>query len=161
MADEVVQPEEVTRVGVRERRRGRRLAGQNRGKDKRNDGQGAKYDEVSKDAGAAQAISACCQMRTCGGLSISAGIMWLANGSRLSCGRRARRRKGVGRQSVPARAQHSGSLRAISARQLQALVRQLPTWAKCYGVLTLSQSTRRALVTSIVRVSRRYGSATT
>ena len=42
--------------------------------------------EVSKDAGAAQAISACCQMRTCGSLSTSAGIMWLANGSRLSCG---------------------------------------------------------------------------
>ena len=49
---------------------------------------------------------------------------WLPNGSRLSCGRLARRRKGVGRQSVPARAQHSASLRAITARQLQALVRQ-------------------------------------
>src|SRR5437762_2960200 len=45
------------------------------------------------------------------------------NGSRLSCGRPARRRKSVGRQSVPARAQHSASLRAITARQLQALVR--------------------------------------
>src|SRR5207247_466178 len=45
------------------------------------------------------------------------------NGSRLSCGRLARWRKGVGRQSVPARAQHSASTRAISARQLQALVR--------------------------------------
>jgi len=31
----------------------------------------------------------------------------LPNGSRLSCGRPPRRRKGVGRQSVPARAQHS------------------------------------------------------
>ena len=46
------------------------------------------------------------------------------NGSRLSCGRPARRSKAVGRQSVPARAQHSASLKAISARQLQALVRQ-------------------------------------
>src|SRR6266516_1688576 len=46
------------------------------------------------------------------------------NGSRLSCGRPTRRRKGVGRQSVPARAQHSVSFRAIIARQLQALVRQ-------------------------------------
>src|SRR5881396_3816089 len=50
----------------------------------------------------------------------------LPNGSRLSCGRLARRRKGVGRQSVPVRAQHSASLRAITARQLQALVRRLP-----------------------------------
>src|SRR5207249_2597247 len=50
------------------------------------------------------------------------------NGSRLSCGRRARRRKDVGRQSVPTRAQHSDSIKAITARQLQALVRQhLPT----------------------------------
>src|SRR5437588_864829 len=45
------------------------------------------------------------------------------NGSRLSCGRLARRRKSSGRQSVPARAQHSASLKAITARQLQALVR--------------------------------------
>src|SRR5438477_2208263 len=52
----------------------------------------------------------------------------LPNGSRLSCGRRARRRKDVGRQSVPTRAQHSDSIKAITARQLQALVRQhLPT----------------------------------
>ena len=50
--------------------------------------------------------------------------MVLPNGSRLSCGRLARRRKGVGRQSEPARAQHSASSRAITARQLQALVRQ-------------------------------------
>ncbi len=48
------------------------------------------------------------------------------NGSRLSCGRPARRRKGSGRQSVPARAQHSASLKAITARQLQALVRPPP-----------------------------------
>ncbi len=46
------------------------------------------------------------------------------NGSRLSCGRLARRRKSSGRQSVPARAQHSASLKAITARQLQALVRR-------------------------------------
>jgi len=48
------------------------------------------------------------------------------NGSRLSCGRLARRRKGGGRQSVPARAQHSASFRATTARQLQALVRPRP-----------------------------------
>ena len=53
--------------------------------------------------------------------------MLLPNGSRLSCGRLPRRRKGRGRQSVPARAQHSASLRAINARQLQALVRRQPT----------------------------------
>src|SRR5439155_25720367 len=47
----------------------------------------------------------------------------LPNGSRLSCGRPVRRRKGVGRQSVPARAQHSATFEAITARQLQALVR--------------------------------------
>src|SRR6266699_3494444 len=46
------------------------------------------------------------------------------NGSRLSCGRLARRHKGSGRSPAPARAQHSGSLRAITARQLQVLVRQ-------------------------------------
>src|SRR6266480_7243985 len=51
--------------------------------------------------------------------------VWLApNGSRLSCGRLARRRKAVGRQAVPARAQHSGSFKTITARQLQALVRR-------------------------------------
>ena len=48
------------------------------------------------------------------------------NGSRLSCGRPARRRKGGGRQSVPARAQHSVSTKAITARQLQAHVRRQP-----------------------------------
>jgi len=51
------------------------------------------------------------------------------NGSRLSCGRPARRRKGAGRQFVPARAQHSDSLKAITARQLQALVRPQPSYA--------------------------------
>src|SRR6266540_436419 len=55
------------------------------------------------------------------------GKLLPSNGSRLSCGRPARRRKGVGRQSVPARAQHSASLKAITARQLQALVRQRGT----------------------------------
>src|SRR5881296_352296 len=50
----------------------------------------------------------------------------MPNGSRLSCGRLARRLKAVGRQSVPARAQHSVSLKAITARQLQALVRRRP-----------------------------------
>src|SRR5216117_763380 len=48
----------------------------------------------------------------------------LPNGTRLSCGRLARRRKAVGRQPVPARAQHSDSPKAITARQLQALVRR-------------------------------------
>jgi len=47
----------------------------------------------------------------------------LPNGSRLSCGRLARRRKGAGRSPCPARAQHSASFKAITARQLQALVR--------------------------------------
>ena len=46
------------------------------------------------------------------------------NGSRLSCGRPTCRRKGVGRQAAPARAQHSPSLKTITARQLQALVRR-------------------------------------
>src|SRR5207245_487435 len=48
----------------------------------------------------------------------------LPNGSRLSCGRLARRRKAARRESVPASAQHSASPRAITARQLQALVRR-------------------------------------
>src|SRR5207244_1579869 len=47
------------------------------------------------------------------------------NGSRLSCGRPARRRKGVGRTArAPPGAQHSDSLEASTARQLQALVRR-------------------------------------
>src|SRR5438552_9177830 len=59
------------------------------------------------------------------GIRTSSNSSWRApNGSRLSCGRPVRRRKGVGRQSVPARAQHSASPRAIIARRLQALVRQ-------------------------------------
>src|SRR5438034_385894 len=40
----------------------------------------------------------------------SGGSSLRPNGSRLSCGRLARRRKGVGRQSVPARARHNGFL---------------------------------------------------
>ena len=48
------------------------------------------------------------------------------NGLPLSCGRLARWRKAAGRSPCPARAQHSGSPRAITARQLQALVRQPP-----------------------------------
>ena len=52
----------------------------------------------------------------------------LPNGPRLSGGRPARWRKAVGRQSVPARAQHSASSKAITARQLQALVRQHPVY---------------------------------
>src|SRR5437016_11479874 len=58
----------------------------------------------------------------------------LPNGSRLSCGRLARRRKGEGRQSVPARAQHSGSLKAITARQLQALVRPRPSHTRSNNI---------------------------
>ncbi len=60
----------------------------------------------------------------CGGRSVRAARGEPPNGSRLSCGRLARRRKSSGRQSVPARAQHSASLKAITARQLQALVRR-------------------------------------
>src|SRR5205809_8095678 len=61
---------------------------------------------------------------------LTKGCLWGGsappNGSRLSCGRPARRRKGAGRQSVPARAQPSAFLKAITARQLQALVRPPP-----------------------------------
>src|SRR5207247_3298139 len=45
------------------------------------------------------------------------------NGSRLSCGRLAGRRKSSGRQSVPARAEHYPAFKAINARQPQALIR--------------------------------------
>ena len=65
------------------------------------------------------------------------------NGSRLSCGRLARRRKTAGRQSVPARAQHSVSLKAITARQLQAHVRPRPACMSCqarHGSSTLRAS---------------------
>src|SRR5438132_1679611 len=62
---------------------------------------------------------------------LAKGCLWGGsappNGSRLSCGRPARRRKGVGRQSVPARAQHPASLRTIIARQPQTPVRPRPT----------------------------------
>src|SRR5204862_422272 len=60
---------------------------------------------------------------------LTKGCLWGGsappNGSRLSCGRIARRRKAVGRQSAPARAQHSDSFKTITARQLQALVRRV------------------------------------
>src|SRR5881396_629799 len=49
----------------------------------------------------------------------------LPNGSRLSCGRLARRRKGGGRSPCPARGTTLRFIKAITARQLQALVRQL------------------------------------
>src|SRR5213596_3077958 len=42
-----------------------------------------------------------------------------SNGSRLSCGRPARRRKGSGRQSVPRQRTTLRFARAITARQLQ------------------------------------------
>src|SRR6266581_9525670 len=64
------------------------------------------------------------------------------NGSRLSCGRLARRRKSSGRKSVPARAQHPVSFRAITARQLQALVRQLRTEAGPHEIGRSSTSDR-------------------
>ncbi len=64
------------------------------------------------------------------------------NGSRLSCGRLARQRKSSGRQSVPARAQHSASFRATTARQLQALVRRHPSEHKPHA---LSVCTRRVM----------------
>src|SRR5436309_283104 len=47
----------------------------------------------------------------------------LPNGSRLSCGRPARRRKVVGRSPCPARGTTLRFLKAITARRLQALVR--------------------------------------
>src|SRR5437879_10982670 len=50
----------------------------------------------------------------------------MANGSRVSCGRLARGPKSIGRGSVPARANHFASLKAITARHLQAHVRQPP-----------------------------------
>src|SRR5205823_14972897 len=52
------------------------------------------------------------------------------NGSRLSCGRPARRRKSSGRQSVPARAQHSASFKATSAGRAPALDRVRPPLSK-------------------------------
>src|SRR6266487_2526142 len=58
------------------------------------------------------------------GIGIETSRRVRPNGSRLSCGRLARRRKGVGRRPCPPGAQHSASLRAIAARQLQALVRR-------------------------------------
>ena len=46
------------------------------------------------------------------------------NGSRLSCGRPARRARVVDDSPCPPARKHSASLKAITARQLQALVRQ-------------------------------------
>src|SRR6266567_1237061 len=60
------------------------------------------------------------------------------NGSRLSCGRLARRRKSSERQSVPARAQRSP--KAITARQLQALVRRLEFLVKNISQVDLSDA---------------------
>jgi len=51
------------------------------------------------------------------------GVRSPPNGSRLSCGRLARRRKGSGRSPCLARGTTLVSFRPISARQLQALVR--------------------------------------
>jgi len=69
------------------------------------------------------------------------------NGSRLSCGRLARRRKSSGRESAPARAQRSDSLRSITARQLQALVRPRARQAQAMVrerlVLSLSYHSKR------------------
>ena len=64
----------------------------------------------------------------------------LSNGSRLSCGRLPRRRKGVGRQSAHARRKHSGSLKPITARQLQALVRRLEFLVKNISQVDLSDA---------------------
>jgi hypothetical protein len=61
------------------------------------------------------------------------------NGSRLSCGRPARRRKRSGRTSVPARAQTLNSIKTISARQLQAHVRQQHLWTMV-GEFNLGQA---------------------
>src|SRR6266487_2663365 len=53
--------------------------------------------------------------------NVGAGFaVLLPNGSRLSCGRLARRRKGRGRQSVPARTQHSASFKRMLGRALVA-----------------------------------------
>ena len=76
-----------------------------------------------------------------------------SHASRLSCGRLARRRKGDGRQSVPGRAQHSGSFRTIIARQLQALVRRLLSLPIHQG---LPQRTSFVLA---LRIPRRHHSA--
>src|SRR5207247_6460389 len=61
----------------------------------------------------------------------------LPNGSRLSCGRLARRRKIVGRSPCPARGTTLRFLKAITARRLQALVRRPAT------LLALSSRVRR------------------
>src|SRR5437016_12913946 len=45
------------------------------------------------------------------------------NGSRLSCGRLARRRKGGGRRPGPGTEEFRAGIEAINGRQVQALVR--------------------------------------
>src|SRR5919108_6400688 len=62
------------------------------------------------------------------------GSLWLPNGSRLSCGRLTRRRKGAGRSPMPPRARHNGFLQNESARQLQAHVRQPLVELAVFGV---------------------------
>src|SRR5881396_1527229 len=64
-------------------------------------------------------------------------MMLPPNGSRLSCGRPARRRKVVGRSPCPARGTTLRFLKAITARRLQALVRRPAT------LLALSSRVRR------------------
>src|SRR2546426_6980286 len=54
-------------------------------------------------------------------------MLLLPNGSRLSCGRLARRRKGVGRQSVPVRAQHSVPLKRSPPASFKRLLGGRPT----------------------------------
>src|SRR5213080_3302450 len=71
-------------------------------------------------------------------------VLLLPNGSRLSCGRPARRRKGVGRQS--------DSFRTITARQLQALVRPHTWTPNSVLVLGLLRSVGRALEVKTVAV---------
>jgi len=70
------------------------------------------------------------------------------NGSRLSCGRLARRRKIARRWPVHVGAQYSDSLRAITARQLQALVRP-----RAYHAVQLLQVTSATVRLSLA-VSR-------
>ena len=75
------------------------------------------------------------------------------NGSRLRCGRSARGRKAVGRQAAPA-AQRSDSLKAITARHLQALVRPAAHLGSPFAAL------RNGLGCSISEIDDRAGGAT-
>src|SRR5437016_13413117 len=77
------------------------------------------------------------------------------NGSRLSCGRPRAGARVLDEQSVPARAQHSASLKAITARQLQALVRQrvmapCKEWSVLPRHATLTGGTGRDAATAIM-----------